>query len=376
MAKAQAAVADDVEAPTPEPTLRETIEAARDEALARQEPEAPAEPAAGAQLEPAAAEGRTGRDASGRFAPKESAPAAAAASTVTPSAAAPAAAPAAAQPSTLAPQFWTAQGKAIWKDVPEAARQEILRREREAAQQASRFDDERQLAKQFSEITGKHQAIVARTGQHPLQVYEGFLGIMSVLQGNDPASKAALIRDVALRNGIDLRALAGAAPPHSPPGQAPAPAAPAPALPPEIVQSAREWQEHKAKLQREQEVQARQEQERVLQDIAEFRAKPEAEFFDAVKDQMIAMLNAGTAQTLDEAYNAAIWTRPDIRQVLLDRQSAAASTAAKQAEAARRARLKGGSIRGGSGSSPDGAPQDRTLRQELQANFAEARARL
>lgn len=376
MAKTAAVVADEVEAPEPEPTLRETLEAARDEVVGRQEaPAATTEaPAAAAPAE--TPEPRAGRDASGRFAPKEPAPAPAAASTVTPSAAAPAAAPPEPpQPSTLAPQFWTAQGKAIWKDVPEAARQEILRREREAAQQASRFDDERQLAKQFSEITGKHQAIVARTGQHPLQVYEGFLGIMSVLQGSDPNSKAALIRDVAMRNGIDLRALAGS-PQNFAPGQTPAPAAPAPALPPEIVQTTREWQEHKAKLQREQEAQARAEQERVLQDIAEFRAKPEAEFFDAVKDQMIAMLNAGTAQTLDEAYNAAIWTRPDIRQVLLDRQNAAASTAAKQAEAARKARLKGGSIRGGSGAVPDGAPPNRSLREELQANFAEARSRL
>ena len=375
MAKAAPAVADEVEAPEAEPTLRETLEAARDEVLAAQEPAAEAAAPAAAQADAPTGEGRP-RDQSGRFAPKEP-PAAAAASSVTPSAAA-APAPGAAeapQPSTLAPQFWTAAGKAIWKEVPEAARQEILRREREAASQASRFDDERQLARQFSEITGKHQAIVARTGQHPLQVYEGFLGIMSVLQGSDPASKAALIRDVAMRNGIDLRTLAGASP-NSPTAPNGAPSAPAPALPPEIVQTAREWQEFKTKQQRDQEAQARAEQEKVLQDIADFRAKPEAEFFDAVKDQMIAMLNAGTAQTLDDAYNAAIWTRPDIRQVLLDRQNAAASTAAKQAEAARKARLKGGSIRGGSGSVPDGAPQNRSLREELQANFAEARSRL
>lgn len=42
--------------------------------------------------------------------------------------------------------------------------------------------------------------------------------------------------------------------------------------------------------------------------------------FEAVKDDMISLLNSGVAKTLDEAYNKAIWSNPDVRAKLLDEQ--------------------------------------------------------
>jgi hypothetical protein len=54
--------------------------------------------------------------------------------------------------------------------------------------------------------------------------------------------------------------------------------------------------------------------------------------FDAVREDMGRMIQAGIVNTLQDAYDRAIWARPDIRQRILADQRAADE--AKRAEAA------------------------------------------
>jgi hypothetical protein len=91
---------------------------------------------------------------------------------------------------------------------------------------------------------------------------------------------------------------------------------------------------------------------------------------------MVALLTSGAAQTLEEAYDQAQWARPDIRAILEKERADAAAAEQRKRDKAQAARLKGGSVRGGPGSAPVGQPGDRTLRQELEAGFAEARGRV
>jgi len=286
----------------------------------------------------------------------------------------------------LAPQGWTPAGKALWSQLPEAARAEVVRREYEQHQLATRVDEERQVARQFNEIATQNREIIERSGVHPLRFISDVFQSMRTLQGSDPNAKMALLRDLAMRGGVDLRMLAGV--PMSPPNATGAPNAPASpgaqrTLPPELIQllqplvaSSREWSEFKQRQQAEAQAREQQEQQQVYDEIVAFRSKPEARFFDAVKDHMVALLQSGAATSLEEAYDAAVWARPDTRAVLEGERRQAAEAQERKRLATERARQRGGQVRGGSGAAAPVAQGPRSIRDELKAGFEEVRSRV
>jgi hypothetical protein len=244
-------------------------------------------------------------------------------------------------------------------------------------------DEQRTYGRQFAEISQANSDVIMRAGVHPLRLYQDFLGIMKVLGGNDSNSKAALLRDVALRNGLDMRALLGmpqSAPGNQVPANQPRPngAPPQVVIPPHIEKMAQEWAQFQSDNQRKAQETELQQQQDTYQEIVDFRAQPDAPYFDAVKDQMVALLQAGAAFTLKEAYDQATWARPDIRALRQQEEQRAAQAAEAKRQRVQNARAKSGSIRGGSGSAPPpgGDPANRTLRQELEAGFADARSRV
>lgn len=285
---------------------------------------------------------------------------------------------------TIAPQGWSTSAKAIWQSLPELARKEIGRRETDMHRLLSRQDDERAYGRQFAEIANSNADLIQAAGVHPVRLFQDFIGVMKTLRSDNAGNKAALLRDVALRNGINLQALAGMggnAPPNpnSQPAGVPQRGAAPPAntpLPPEFAQMASEWKEFKTGQQRLEEQRRSEAENSIVQEIEAFRSKPEARYFDAVKDSIVSLLNANAASTLEEAYDQACWMRPDIRAEMQRQQAQDSRVAEQKRLKTARARLAGGSIRGGSGSVASGAPADRSLREELQANMADARARV
>lgn len=403
---ARAADDEDLDPPEPEPTLREQIEAARDEVMA-EEPPPGGEPPPGEEPPP----GREPQPRErGRFARRETTPPPgeteppaggtkpAAGETEPPPGETPeqatarqrAADEAAGKPpgreapptdATLAPRLWSQQAKAAWKDLPPLVRQEITNREVAMHRELTRQDNERTLARQFSTTFQQFPDVMNAAGVHPVRFVEDVLKVMRVLQFGQPAQRAAVLGDIARRNGIDPRLFAGVPPAGgqpSPPG-APGAAPPQPRfeLPPELTTTVREWNEFK----RNQAAAAAQAQEamaaQVMSEIQAFSAKPEHRFFEQVRERMETLLASGSSNTLEEAYNTAIYERPDIRAVL--EGEAAAKVRAEEARklAAVRARQRGVSVRGrGTGGAAPKPAGERSLREELEAGFAEARARV
>jgi hypothetical protein len=390
-ARAKDIGADDVEEPAVEErSVRDELEASLAEAREPGGTEAPGEEAAAA---PAEAEERVdrgdGRDQHGRFIPKgdgaagaaggDPAAGAQAAGAAQPGAAeaqASQVAPAAAQVTgpDVAPNSWTPAAKAKWNALPPEIRAEVARREQEIHRTITRQDEHREYGRQFAEISQQNAAAIQRAGVHPLAIYRDFLQIMNTLNTGDMATKVGLLRQTALQNGIDLRALVGQQPAPGQPGQIPQPQA---VIPPELQRVATEWTQFKSQQEQERQAREQQQQQATYDEIVAFRSKPEARYFDAVKDTMVALLQTGAASNLSDAYQQAIWTRPDIREQLQNEAALAARNSPDaQRQRAAAARARGGSVRGGSGTVAQGAPENRTLREELQAGFAEARARV
>jgi len=70
--------------------------------------------------------------------------------------------------------------------------------------------------------------------------------------------------------------------------------------------------------------------------IAEFKSRPENRYFDDVRDDIVKFLDAGLANSLEEAYERACWANPQIRR-LLETQRAEQEKATKAAANAKRA---------------------------------------
>lgn len=278
--------------------------------------------------------------------------------------------------------------KAKWAGLPEDVRAEISRREADMHRALTVRDDERSFGREFQQLTQQHQAVIQQTGVTPQRLFSDFMGIVTTLRGPDRDAKARLLLGVAQANGIDLRPYFGGAQPRpanpnpqpGANGQPPANFAP---IPPALQRMQQEWDQLRQQLgeQRQREDAERQgrqqtEEQQTLQAIMAFRSTPEARFFDEVRDHMIALLNGNVASTLEDAYSQAIWSRPDLRQILQKEEADKATAEQAKQRRAQEARRKGGSVRGGTGSTPASGGADRSLRDELKAGFNEARSRV
>ncbi|ARM14174.1 MULTISPECIES: hypothetical protein [Rhizobium] len=103
---------------------------------------------------------------------------------------------------------------------------------------------------------------------------------------------------------------------------------------------------------------------------------------EAVLDDMVALISAGRASSLKDAYDAACWMRPDIRQQLIS-QAAPANTVQDQtsqrAAAADQARRASRSISGSSAPGPTqggNAGQPTSIRESLRSALHAARGQV
>jgi hypothetical protein len=385
MAKEQPQVdGEDVTAEEPqELTVREEIEKARDEIAARPEPTPAEDKAAGApKARERGTDGRFGRKQAEGGASTPAAPPPGGQAAPPASAAPQQAAP---PPVSVAPQGWPQQAKADWAKLPPHIQAAVTQREADIHKLATSMDQERQIGREFAQVANNYQDVLQQSGVHPLRYFDDVMRIMRLLSQGSMQQKIALLQGVAQRQGIDFRALlpqgaqpgagpAGAAPPQPPPIQ----------YPPELLEMARwmgSFRQQQEEMQRRQAQEAAEAQaamaQQVMTEIEAFRAQPTSEFFDHVRDYMTVLLANGQADDLQSAYDQAIHSRPDIRQLLATREKeAAAREAAKRANVLR-ARARGGSIRGGTGGNRASTPSSKgSVREDLEAAIAEVGGRV
>ncbi|MBX4884082.1 hypothetical protein HJA90_10865 [Rhizobium bangladeshense] len=116
--------------------------------------------------------------------------------------------------------------------------------------------------------------------------------------------------------------------------------------------------------------------------VEAFLSDPANVHAEAVLDDMVALISAGRASSLKDAYDAACWMRPDIRQQLIS-QAAPANTVPDQTSqrtaAADQARRASRSISGSSAPGPTkgaGAAQPATIRDSLRDAMRAARGQV
>lgn len=265
------------------------------------------------------------------------------------------------KPSITAPNTWTPAAKAKWNELPPEIQAEVAKRESEVEKGFTKLDEERNVGKSFKETISPYMPMIQAEGSTPIVAIQTLLNTAYRLRTSSPQEKGQLIMDLARQYGADLSQVSQSQPQTDP--------------------QLRAIQQELATLKnaRQQELSAReqQEQEATTSLISAFAADPKNVHFETVKADMAALLKAGRARDLQDAYDKAVWASPDIRSTLLEaeRQQAEAKRVAEAKDKADKARKASVSISGSPGATaPSKANnEDRSLREELEANFAAAR---
>ncbi len=311
--------------------------------------EQPAEPATAEPSEPVKAE--RSRDESGKFAP--------AAAKETPAEPAQPAQPQEPAPVRKAPSSWKPaaqeaflkadRGEQLTAEEIKLLTQEAERRESDFHKGLSEFQGHSRRAKAYDDAIAPYQQHLQQLGVDAPTAITALMKADYTLRRSDPATKAAYFQQLAREYGIDLNQ-------------------PAPQVDPQTQYLMQELNNLRQNQQMWQNQQQQQEQMRAQQELQSFGVA-EKPHFEAVRNDMADLLESGKAKDLNEAYDMAVWMRPDIRQSLIDQQRADAQRKALEQAQAQKAKAAAVSVKGSSPSSVSATPFKGSLRDVLAAQF-------
>lgn len=270
-------------------------------------------------------------------------------------------------PKIAPPHTWTPAAKAKWNELPPEIQAEVAKRESEVEKGFTKLDEERNVGKSFKEVVAPYMPMIQSENSTPIVAVQSLLNTAYKLRNSSPQEKGKLIMDLAKQFNADLSQVSQNQPQTDPQLQA--------------IQS--ELAQLKAARQQEMTLREQQEQAVHKREIDAFASNPENVHYETVKAHMASLLKSGLTtgnspqEHLKDAYNQAVWARPDIRSTLLEQQVAEkeAKRVAEAKEKADKARKASVSVSGSPGATaPSKANhEDRSLREELEANFAALR---
>lgn len=228
-----------------------------------------------------------------------------------------------AEPVVAAPNTWKKEAAATWAALPDVARQEIARREADFHKGIEQYKQAAQFAQTVQQAIAPYQATLNSLGVTPDKAVSELMAADHRLRYGSPQEKNAYFAQLAQSYGIDL-------------GQVQQPEQQN--IDPTVAQLQSQVQQLTGWIQN-QSLMGQQQQEATLNsEIASFAADPSHSHFESVRGHMSALLQAGQATSLKDAYEQAVWANPTTRAAVLQQQEAAKrAEATKTAQAAKQA---------------------------------------
>ena len=333
-------------------TIRETLKTLNTDAPETKEPEAK-EPAEAKEPEAKEPKEARARDESGRFKAKEPAAPEQASQAediaqASPEAAAETLTLTTGQPIDInrAPASWKPAAKAIWNTLPEPVRQEVYRREADFLNGNKGIKESADFGQSIRGVVEPYRMLIESEGGTPEKAISDLLRTAAVLRVGSPQQKLQALLGADQQFGVGLeRYFAQRF--QQPQGQQ------------QAMQPFQQFQDPRvdqimASLQANERARAQQEEavsnsatERFIASKDE-KGAPLYPFVDNVLDDMVERVqgirranpSANHEDVLKQAYEAACWANPEVRQVLIGQQQAkqqANEANLRKAEAAKRA---------------------------------------
>lgn len=254
------------------------------------------------------------------------------------------------------PPSWSAAAKADFDKLPEHIRKEVLKREADIERGKAQWDQKAHRLGRLDAVLQPRNERFRLAGIDEVQALQALFAAQDYLE-RDPAGGLAYL---ARQYGVDLRALAQGGGGQLRNGAQPEP---------HVQALAREVETLKGALAQQQRRAEQATRSGYLNQVRAFASDPANLYFENVRERMGALLRAGTANDLPDAYQQAIWADPEIRPLLLRQQEERLKAQAQDAARAKaaQARHASGSVIGSPapGATPGRAGPAPTLRDEL-----------
>lgn len=257
--------------------------------------------------------------------------------------------------STPPPKTWRPDAAKEWEKLPSVVQEEILKREEDMFKGIEGYKQEAAIGKVVRDIVSPYLPQLQSAGIDPIHQIQSLLHAHHTLVNGTDAQRTEVFRHLLKEYNVDISGTA------------------------EIFQDPATETLNKtvANLQRKldsfEQGQAEQVRESLRQEIAAFSADPVNAHFDLVIDDMTALLKAGLAKDLSDAYAQAVWRNPQTRALETARLAAETEAKLKRETEGKVTKLIKAtsanvktSAKAGSGTTPLGSMDD-TLNETLQA---------
>lgn len=250
------------------------------------------------------------------------------------------------------PKSWRKEiADAHWNNIPDELKDEILRREEAVEKGFEGYKTNAEVGVKFKEVLQPYMATINQFGVPPEKAVQHLFNADHQLRYGTQQQKVEMAVKIFSDYGIDpnqvFQRLQNGAPQVNP-------------------ELAPVYQQLTSTQQQLQQLVAESQQREMAAYQSEIeRAKQGKPHFDLVRDEMAALLQAGLATNLDDAYDKAVWAKPDLRQSLLHQEI----DKSKQAEQAKRAQNAAVSVKGSTPSSAVSGLDPNNIRGLIASQF-------
>lgn len=223
-----------------------------------------------------------------------------------------------------APASWKDDAKQVWADLPEAARNEVIRRETHVNRVLAENAEVRNYAGAIQQVASRHQQRIAEWGVPLPQVLDTMLEADRILQTAKPVQRAQYMAKLIKDYGIDITALDNAL------------SGVTPAVPDVSRQVQIQVDAALAPFRQQQQLEMEAQQQVVADTIASMENNAQYPLFEQIRDEMADLIEIKAARgiyiSLPEAYNMCVGVNSNSQQQLdTVKQDNATAQKAKQA---------------------------------------------
>lgn len=293
-----------------------------------------------------------GRDEKGRFEQKAQESQPDAALTVAPAEVAPIRkAPSSWKPAAQEAFLKADRGEPLTNEEIKLLTAEAERRESDFHRGLNDFKSHSERAKQYDAAFAPFQNHLRSLGVDAPTAINHLMQADVILRTSDPATKAQYFARLAGEYGIDLGQV-----------QQPQPQDPQTQY---LMQQLNELRQTQQMWQNQ--IQ-QQEQAKAQNELQTFSSSGKPHF-DLVRNEMADLLETGKASSLQDAYEMAVWMKPEVRQTLISEQLAEVQRKTMEQAQSQRAKTAAVSVKGSNPSSGVGQQVTGSLRDILSAQF-------
>lgn len=243
------------------------------------------------------------------------------------------------------------RGEALTPQEIKILTAEANRRESDFLKGLEEFKGHAQKARTYEQVVAPYAQTLQQLGVDAPTAISKLLQADHQLRYSDPMAKAQYFQNLAREYGIDLGQVQNM-----------------PQQDPQTQYLMQQLNELRQTQQMWQNSIQEQEQAKANHELTQF-AGSEKTHFEAVRGDMADLLESGKAKSLEQAYEMAVWMRPDIRQTLIEQQQIEARKQYEEQQRSQKAKAASVSVRGSSPTSIGSQPAAGTLRDILEAQF-------